>query len=1470
MRLTSRRDKVSKVLPQRIGMLNNWTSLDYIHQVTCITEREKFIVPIRAIGARAILDFPDQLNFSTCPVKYSTQKTLLVRNIGNREARYRISLQSPFSVEPCIGTLGVGETMQLTVEFQPLEIGDHSKDLIVHYDTGEDIHISLYGAAIDVNVRLDKNSLMIEKTYVTLANQRSVLIHNRSDIIAHFQWKVFVTQEEEERQKLRYEVMAEKCEDIHISLYGAAIDVNVRLDKNSLMIEKTYVTLANQRSVLIHNRSDIIAHFQWKVFVTQEEEERQKLRLCYQVQTQEEDGTDPFLEECNADPMFRERLSILSRTFQNHRAMMQGDSMLFSDNIFTIEPVEGDVWPNSTAEINVIFKPREAKVYHRTIYCDISGRETRLPLRIKGEGMGPKLLFSFDQLDIGKVFVGSTHSYEAILCNKGAIDALFNLIPPSTALGACFTFDPKEGIILPGGLQAIQISFNSTILGEFTEEFKFSVNGAPEPVILTIRGCVIGPTFHFNVPSLNFGDVSFGFPRSLSCSLRNTSLIPMTFNLCIPGDGPGDPSVTSFVQTLDITRTSWRKGAQGSVKPKEFIITPSSGTIRSHGLLDIQVTLCSNTVKKYETALVVDVDGIGEEVLALLITARCVVPPLRVVNPVVKFGRCFLKFPHQQVVMLVNDAELPGCYGVLPQEYEEKPSVLYSSPRPCGIIQPHSTVEIPLVLEAQVTGQQDTVASIAMFGSEESPLKIHLVSIGEGPVVYVEPAQIDFGNIQVLKDASCTLHLSNQTVIPAPFWAQMACSHSLWRIEPSEGVVPPEAKVSLTLIANLDDTVKFQDKVNLFIRNSNTYVIPVQAVGIGTTIVTDKPFAPALNLGPHFSLDPCCYRFKITNRGRRTHQLYWMTEGFPPFRQRNQFPAISNAKGKNSPQRPETPSPVFKLHPLRMELIPGKTMDMMLEGSSDTPKVVKERLICHAIIGKQSGKERIMKVDVTCEFIAPILHLSSREITFRVEKHPSDVLTSQYEPLILKNISSLPLSVLLSLQAPFFLCDTDQQTLPAEVQPRTLETGEEQHLSIRFDPSYRKDLNTRVAEEVLTIRYLEHPHEDQVTLRGEVHFPNLHFQTMDLDFGCILNDTEVVRYIKMTNCSPLFVKYHWSFLMDSDGNQIRGWLEGGYHWLVPGSFRFSPGGRKSIIEPKPTNEQKTQQEPEAASEQTDSNISMSISRTLSPAELKESLWFVESEDLLATGVEEVFDILPLYGMLQPNESQQVSFTFYGHADITARAKALCKVEGGPTYEIVLNGEASLISYAFDITEIDYGLQLFDQVIEAEITLCNNGKVGFGYMVLNTSQASSDNPPPGVPLILPATSIATCCIHSLPPDHSYQRTGSQGKLAVGAGDKAGRSTAAKRGSPHIKEIPWFSHRCWPYMSSKGYSTYQPCSWTALLQSYLWKSTSSLTCYSAGSCCYSSPRCCLVSANYTMSTGYCRSVIASARRSELMKD
>ncbi|KGL84882.1 Hydrocephalus-inducing protein, partial [Tinamus guttatus] len=1278
-KLISPHDVCHKVAP---GMPSTFRILftpeenkDYFHQVTCITEREKFLVPIRAIGARAILDFPDQLNFSVCPVKFLTQKTLLVRNVGNREARYRVSTQSPFSVNPSIGTLGIGDTMQVTVEFHPLETGDHSRALIVHYDTGE---------------------------------------------------------------------------DIHTSLYGAAVDVNISLDKNSLHLEKTYLTLASHRAVLIHNRSEIIAHFQWKAFATREEEQQQKMRLCHRLQSQEEGQADRFLEECSVDPTLRERLSLLSRTFQNHRAKVKGDAMLFSDDIFSIEPVEGDVWPNSTAEINVIFQPREARLYQQTVYCDISGRATRLPLRVRGEGVGPRLRFGFDQLDIGKVFVSSTHSYEAVLFNKGAIDALFCVDPPTTALGSCFAFHPREGIILPEELQVIRISFRSTILGEFTEEFRFSVNGSPHPVTLTIRGCVIGPTFHFNVPALHFGDVSFGFPCTLSCCLNNTSLVPMSFTLRIPGDGPGEPSITSCVQILDDTRPSWRRGVRGHAKPTEFTITPCTGTIRSQGLVDIQVSLCSNTVKKYELALVVDVDGVGQEVLALLLTARCVVPPLQALNPVLSFGRCFLKFPYQQTLTLVNDSDLPGCYGALPQEHKDAAAVWYFSPQPCGIIAPRSSVEIPFTLEAQVMGEQDTIVHVAVFGSEGSPLKIHLVSTGEGPVIYVHPNKLDFGNIQVLRDVSRTLQLSNQSVIPASFWAQMADKCSRWRIEPREGVVPPRTEVSLSLIANLDDTEKFKDTVNVVIENNRTYEIPVQAVGTGTTIVTDKPFAPELDLGPHFSQEPCYYRFRIANRGRRTHQLYWTTEGFAPFRQRDRLPTLPQAKGRNPPQSLRPASPVFKLRPLRMELAPGKTMDMMLEGSSRTPKVVKERLLCHAVIGSKAGKKRIMQVDVTCEFIAPVLHISSRDITFRVEKEASDVLTPQYEPLDLKNISSLPVSIILSLEQPFSLCDEHQQPIGVDGRAIKLEIGEELHLSVGFNPAFHVGLDSWVANAALIIRFIEHFHEERIALRGEVFFPNLHFPTTAVDFGCLLNDTEDVRYIEMTNCSPLLVRYSWSFLMAGRASQVRKtycphsekhstslptpWVpRAACVHLLP-SVWFSPPKPKFLGEHQPLKEEEAWPKDLAAVE---SDCAVSAVKTGSLGETKDLLPAKESE-LSSLGIEEVFDVLPLYGALQPGESQRVAVTFYGHADIVAHVTARCKVEGGPTYEIALSGEASLIRYLFDTQEIDFGLKLFNEVSKATLVLRNPGKVGFKYVVLNPSVAPAASPMPGVPLVVPST------------------------------------------------------------------------------------------------------------------------------------
>lgn len=63
--------------------------------------------------------------------------------------------------------------------------------------------------------------------------------------------------------------------------------------------------------------------------------------------------------------------------------------------------------------------------------------------------------------------------------------------------------------------------------------------------------------------------------------------------------------------------------------------------------------------------------------------------------------------------------------------------------------------------------------------------------------------------------------------------------------------MPADKKVTVKVTANLNDTVQFLGEVKLFIENNPMTIISVQAVGIGTTIVSNELTSP-LNFKPHF------------------------------------------------------------------------------------------------------------------------------------------------------------------------------------------------------------------------------------------------------------------------------------------------------------------------------------------------------------------------------------------------------------------------------------------------------------------------------------------------------------------------------------------------------------------------------------------------------------------------------------------
>uniref|UniRef100_A0A3P8R5Q1 Abnormal spindle-like microcephaly-associated protein ASH domain-containing protein n=1 Tax=Astatotilapia calliptera TaxID=8154 RepID=A0A3P8R5Q1_ASTCA len=455
---------------------------DYHHRLVCVTEREKFEIPIRAIGPRAILDFRDKLDLPVCPVKASTEKTQLVCNVGNSKAKFRLHTERPFSVRPEFGSLDVGESMQVTVVFHPMNTGNHRQDLLLHYHTGEDVYISLHGSCEELNIHLEPDSIWMENTYVSLISTRTVSLTNHSGIPLQYCWTVWPSQQEEDLSLLRY--------------------------------------------------------------------------LC----------------------------------------------------------------KSTKSKFTIIFKPEEARLYQQTIYCDVTGLFRFLKhTHIQQQKIIIHNVISLINDQYWVFVLIQEFILQVQLSNKGPIDAPFRWSSPDTTFGRCFSFNPEEGVVPSGTCQIVEVSFCSPILGSFFEELLLSVAGQPQPLTFTVGGSVICPTIHFSVSELNFGDVAFGFPVTVGCTLFNPSFVPVNFILRVLGDGLGSPSVSSFKQISDESLKDWQGYTARDLHPcpVEFTVSPAAGSVRSVSDVDIKVTLCSNTVRTYQLSLVVDVEGVGEEILTL-------------------------------------------------------------------------------------------------------------------------------------------------------------------------------------------------------------------------------------------------------------------------------------------------------------------------------------------------------------------------------------------------------------------------------------------------------------------------------------------------------------------------------------------------------------------------------------------------------------------------------------------------------------------------------------------------------------------------------------------------------------------------------------------------------------------------------------------------------------------------------------
>lgn len=181
----------------------------------------------------------------------------------------------------------------------------------------------------------------------------------------------------------------------------------------------------------------------------------------------------------------------------------------------------------------------------------------------------------------------------------------------------------------------------------------------------------------------------------------------------------------------------------------------------------MQVRLTPCAIKEYSTALILQLQETGGNGFSLPISANAVVPRITTHTPLLDFKRCFLDYPYTLDAELFNDSEFIVRYEVLDQA--DPTHLSYSTLTPNGVIQPYSTLKIPLQIKARMTGMISLPVPVRILHSSEPPATVQVKCIGEGPVIYVTPNFLDWGLTMVLTAISKTVVLSNHSLIPADF-----------------------------------------------------------------------------------------------------------------------------------------------------------------------------------------------------------------------------------------------------------------------------------------------------------------------------------------------------------------------------------------------------------------------------------------------------------------------------------------------------------------------------------------------------------------------------------------------------------------------------------------------------------------------------------------------------------------------------
>jgi len=160
------------------------------------------------------------------------------------------------------------------------------------------------------------------------------------------------------------------------------------------------------------------------------------------------------------------------------------------------------------------------------------------------------------------------------------------------------------------------------------------------------------------------------------------------------------------------------------------------------------------------------------------------------------------------------------------------------------------------------------------------PVILNLMADSVGPIVVVDKEEIDYGNVEVLRDYNEKIRITNKSKIDAEYTAFTKSKESIWKIVQRHGILKPDEEKVVDVVCNADEVQKFQDKLHIIINNGVDLEVNLTAKGIGSTLYCKQDLRN-VDFGTEYTHKVVPKQFFLENRGRKPMKITWVRQVKP-------------------------------------------------------------------------------------------------------------------------------------------------------------------------------------------------------------------------------------------------------------------------------------------------------------------------------------------------------------------------------------------------------------------------------------------------------------------------------------------------------------------------------------------------------------------------------------------------------------